>query len=712
LSVLKWGGVLTHAGRAHAEVLGQHFRSVLYPGESVGLLRLHSTYRHDLKIYSSDEGRVQMTAAAFVKGFLDLEGELTPILASLVKTVNTSNLLDDSDPAHDVMSGLKRRLKLALTAASASGVAAAAQLRALTSSLYRVGAEEELVAGNALQQRAAASGAAPHAAASSPPGADPLAGIDSAASPQLSPDASPPNDGGVGAVTFDAHGSPHMGPLPSPAVAAALPPLAGGGAPLGAAAPGSDVMGAGGLTVCTGEGRPLGGFSASSVASAGGTAAAAALATASSTSLTSAIRFPTSGELEALEAQLLPTLVDDIAPTRAPALLRALAIIGPDPRFTLHRIRGLISALVDRLSGMMAADAAAAAAAYEAGGGVSSRSRRSTAPSVPSSPSRISVGAAPQPASTASSADSSAASSSCAGGGYVGLAQPSPVGSASSSPTSALHSLPAATAQRPPHHATGSGGATATAGRAATAGDESLQPPAVRRVGGGTSVAGSVPRFQDSDLARILRSQAHGQTSSGDVVSAVSSATSAPDPLHDAQPHPTSTATSPSSASASALAPRASSAVAGDADMMTMAVDGVTVSSALPAADGRPPTRLPPPSAADEATAAAPSSSASCSSSSSQLGADCSVHHVDAPVPLSGCGGESLWLLRERWAKLHDDFYSPVKERFDLSKIPDIYDQVKFDYLHNAELGLPELAEVFRLSRAYADLVVSQEYGA
>jgi len=29
-----------------------------FPGG--GLLRLHSTYRHDLKIYSSDEGRVQV----------------------------------------------------------------------------------------------------------------------------------------------------------------------------------------------------------------------------------------------------------------------------------------------------------------------------------------------------------------------------------------------------------------------------------------------------------------------------------------------------------------------------------------------------------------------------------------------------------------------------------------------------------------------------
>ena len=51
----------------------------------MGLLRLHSTYRHDLKIYASDEGRVQMTAAAFAKGLLALEGEITPILVQMVK---------------------------------------------------------------------------------------------------------------------------------------------------------------------------------------------------------------------------------------------------------------------------------------------------------------------------------------------------------------------------------------------------------------------------------------------------------------------------------------------------------------------------------------------------------------------------------------------------------------------------------------------------
>lgn len=89
LLILKHGGVLTHAGRQQAEDLGKLFRAVMYPEygpHGNGLLRLHSTYRHDLKIYSSDEGRVQTSAAAFTQGLLDLEGtSLTPILVSLVK---------------------------------------------------------------------------------------------------------------------------------------------------------------------------------------------------------------------------------------------------------------------------------------------------------------------------------------------------------------------------------------------------------------------------------------------------------------------------------------------------------------------------------------------------------------------------------------------------------------------------------------------------
>uniref|UniRef100_A0A3B4AAZ5 Inositol hexakisphosphate and diphosphoinositol-pentakisphosphate kinase n=1 Tax=Periophthalmus magnuspinnatus TaxID=409849 RepID=A0A3B4AAZ5_9GOBI len=118
LLVLKWGGELTPAGRVQAEELGRAFRC-MYPGgqgdyagfPGCGLLRLHSTYRHDLKIYASDEGRVQMTAAAFAKGLLALEGELTPILVQMVKSANMNGLLDNDC---DSLSGCQHRVKARL----------------------------------------------------------------------------------------------------------------------------------------------------------------------------------------------------------------------------------------------------------------------------------------------------------------------------------------------------------------------------------------------------------------------------------------------------------------------------------------------------------------------------------------------------------------------------------------------------------------------
>ncbi|KAF8118051.1 hypothetical protein N665_0006s0052 [Sinapis alba] len=113
LMVLKYGGVLTHAGRKQAEELGRYFRNNMYPGEGTGLLRLHSTYRHDLKIYSSDEGRVQMSAAAFAKGLLDLEGQLTPILVSLVS--KDSSMLDGLDTASIEMEEAKTQLNEIIT---------------------------------------------------------------------------------------------------------------------------------------------------------------------------------------------------------------------------------------------------------------------------------------------------------------------------------------------------------------------------------------------------------------------------------------------------------------------------------------------------------------------------------------------------------------------------------------------------------------------
>ena len=43
--------------------------TLVHLGEGPGLLRLHSTYRHDLKIYSSDEGRVQVNGSISSCGF-------------------------------------------------------------------------------------------------------------------------------------------------------------------------------------------------------------------------------------------------------------------------------------------------------------------------------------------------------------------------------------------------------------------------------------------------------------------------------------------------------------------------------------------------------------------------------------------------------------------------------------------------------------------
>ncbi|XP_057307651.1 inositol hexakisphosphate and diphosphoinositol-pentakisphosphate kinase 2-like isoform X2 [Hydractinia symbiolongicarpus] len=118
LVIVKWGGELTPMGKYQAENLGRAFRCVYPGGEGTygripgcGLLRLHSTYRHDLKIYASDEGRVQMTAAAFAKGLLALEGELTPVLVSLVNSDKyVTNMLDSPNDVSGTLIRVKSRL--------------------------------------------------------------------------------------------------------------------------------------------------------------------------------------------------------------------------------------------------------------------------------------------------------------------------------------------------------------------------------------------------------------------------------------------------------------------------------------------------------------------------------------------------------------------------------------------------------------------------
>ncbi|KGL77809.1 Inositol hexakisphosphate and diphosphoinositol-pentakisphosphate kinase 2, partial [Tinamus guttatus] len=71
---------------------------------------------------------------------------------------------------------------------------------------------------------------------------------------------------------------------------------------------------------------------------------------------------------------------------------------------------------------------------------------------------------------------------------------------------------------------------------------------------------------------------------------------------------------------------------------------------------------------------------------------------------------ETLELMLRRWAKLEKDFKTK-NGRYDISKIPDIYDCIKYDVQHNCSLKLENTMELYRLSKALADIVIPQEYG-
>jgi inositol hexakisphosphate/diphosphoinositol-pentakisphosphate kinase len=81
-------------------------------GIDSGLLRLHSTYRHDLQCQASEEGRCLKTAAAFLKGLLAFEGALAPILASMVRCDDDAKLLlDDSENAKCKLQSIHKNLE-------------------------------------------------------------------------------------------------------------------------------------------------------------------------------------------------------------------------------------------------------------------------------------------------------------------------------------------------------------------------------------------------------------------------------------------------------------------------------------------------------------------------------------------------------------------------------------------------------------------------
>ena len=64
-----------------------------------------------------------------------------------------------------------------------------------------------------------------------------------------------------------------------------------------------------------------------------------------------------------------------------------------------------------------------------------------------------------------------------------------------------------------------------------------------------------------------------------------------------------------------------------------------------------------------------------------------------------------------RWAKLEKDFLNKSGV-FDISKIPDIYDCIKYDLLHNINiLQLEQAEELYTYAKNLADVVIPQVKG-
>lgn len=63
--------------------------------------------------------------------------------------------------------------------------------------------------------------------------------------------------------------------------------------------------------------------------------------------------------------------------------------------------------------------------------------------------------------------------------------------------------------------------------------------------------------------------------------------------------------------------------------------------------------------------------------------------------------------MLRRWSKLEKDF-KMKNGRYNISKIPDIYDCIKYDVQHNSLLKLNDTMEIYRLSKALADIVIPQ----
>ena len=75
------------------------------------------------------------------------------------------------------------------------------------------------------------------------------------------------------------------------------------------------------------------------------------------------------------------------------------------------------------------------------------------------------------------------------------------------------------------------------------------------------------------------------------------------------------------------------------------------------------------------------------------------------------CKDEQIILIYKRYVKLKNDFFNQKKNLFDISKIPDIYDNIKYDIIHNKNLINESGYQLFDEISLLANFVMPLEYG-
>ena len=63
--------------------------------------------------------------------------------------------------------------------------------------------------------------------------------------------------------------------------------------------------------------------------------------------------------------------------------------------------------------------------------------------------------------------------------------------------------------------------------------------------------------------------------------------------------------------------------------------------------------------------------------------------------------------MTERWQLFYIKLYDKDDDEFDLSRVPDVHDNVRFDMLHNPHLGLTlTLEKLYTITKLMVDCVV------